>query len=159
MLKSEMQSLIRELDQYLEDGDVLRLQDISQQMRQRCTSVLESTELKDLQDLTLRLVEHVQDRWSAIPAGYSEVFDCIFDAVNEIIQGDAGVYRTFADAISSQTDLNLPWRQIQLPRRGVAVLYNFVPFADTGASVASKRIRQLGGAVDVLSCSSIGKKL
>lgn len=152
-----MKDIITELDGYLEAKDLQQLQNFSQDVRQRVTSTLESAGLETLQTLILKLVKHLH-QWSAIPAGYKELLDCIFDNVNRVVDENVEIFRSFADVISPQTDLNLPWDRIDLPKRGVAVLYNFVPFADTGASVASKRIRQFGGAVDVLSCSSIGKK-
>lgn len=52
----------------------------------------------------------------------------------------------------------LPWREIIPPARGLALLYNFSPFQDTGSTVASKRIRQLGASMDVIACSFLHHK-
>src|SRR5699024_1114655 len=80
------------------------------------------------------------------------------DAADKLIAGDSTLYRSFADEVSTYAKLDFPWERIALRNRGVAVLYNFAPFADTGASVASKRLRQMASTVDVISCSSLGKK-
>lgn len=46
---------------------------------------------------------------------------------------------------------NFPWGAIQDAPRQLVVAYNFAPYNDTGAVVASKRIRDLGQTVDVIS--------
>lgn len=157
LIRAKMKDIITELDRYLEAKDLQQLQNFSREVQRRVDTTLETADLENIQTLILELVTHLR-HWSAIPTGYQELFDCIFDKVNYAVNSNVEIFRGFADVISSQTDFDLPWHRIELPKRGVAVLYNFVPFADTGASVASKRIRQFGGAVDVLSCSSIGKK-
>lgn len=158
MLTSKVESLADNIDKALNGQDLQALHEVTQEIYMRSADAIEGASLEELQVAVLTLVHRLQNTWSAVPAGYSELFNAIFDLANQAFHGDINAYRRFADAISSQTDLNLPWHRLELPRRGVAVLYNFVPFADTGASVASKRLRQFGGAVDVLSCSSIGKK-
>ncbi|MGJ9402605.1 hypothetical protein [Arthrobacter sp. KK5.5] len=60
---------------------------------------------------------------------------------------------TVADAASS-----IPWERLRPPTTGLAVLYNFSPFADTGSTVAAKRLRQFGATVDVVACSSVNRK-
>lgn len=62
------------------------------------------------------------------------------------------------DTIQSQNIIDFPWDEIRPPSQGIAILYNFSPFQDTGASVASKRIRNLGVSVDVIGCSFLHKK-
>lgn len=52
----------------------------------------------------------------------------------------------------------LPWAKIIPPSTGLALLYNFSPFQDTGSTIASKRIRQLGATVDVIACSFLHHK-
>lgn len=52
----------------------------------------------------------------------------------------------------------LPWSTVIPPSRGLALLYNFSPFQDTGSTVASKRLRQFGASVDVIACSFLHHK-
>lgn len=158
MTNNWIEPLVKKLDAALEVGDLSGIRSLILELEEQDYEIIHQTSLQQLEDMTICLVRHIQERWSAIPAGYSDLINLIFDGVNTAIQGDVEAYRNFADKISPATDLNLPWPRINLPRRGIAVLYNFVPFADTGASVASKRLRQIGGRVDVFSCSSIGKK-
>lgn len=77
--------------------------------------------------------------------------------------------RAVADAGEARRDLcdqillipgaeGLPWNEIIPPSKGLALLYNFSPFQDTGSTVASKRIRQFGESVDVIACSFLHHK-
>ncbi|QZY84463.1 hypothetical protein K7G68_02025 [Micrococcus luteus] len=77
--------------------------------------------------------------------------------------------RAVADAGEARRDLcdqilllpgaeGLPWAEIIPPSKGLALLYNFSPFQDTGSTVASKRIRQFGESVDVIACSFLHHK-
>ena len=52
----------------------------------------------------------------------------------------------------------LPWPELIPDPRGLALLYNFSPFQDTGSTVASKRLRQFGQTVDVIACSFLHHK-
>lgn len=63
-----------------------------------------------------------------------------------------------SDYIQSQTQGDFPWNGAQPGANGIAILYNFSPFQDTGATVASKRIREMGKTVDVVACSFLHKK-
>ena len=51
-----------------------------------------------------------------------------------------------------------PWALVQSAPNALAFLYNFSPFQDTGATVASKRIRNFAKTFDVVSCSFLHKK-
>lgn len=62
------------------------------------------------------------------------------------------------DRILSHRIENFPWEKIRPKSTGLALLYNFSPFQDTGATVASKRIRSFGESVDVIACSFLHKK-
>lgn len=53
---------------------------------------------------------------------------------------------------------DLPWGRWRPETRGLAILYNFAPFADTGSTVASKRLRDFGRPVDVISVSYVNHK-
>lgn len=155
---SWIKPLSERLNSALERSDIAQVRFLIQEIENTHTKNLRNASLQELTDHARYISQTVQEHWSAVPAGYTELLSTIFDAVSRAVRGDVEAYRQFADEISSATDLDLPWHRISLPRRGIAVLYNFVPFADTGASVASKRLRQFGGMVDVFSCSSIGKK-
>ncbi len=62
------------------------------------------------------------------------------------------------DRILSHNIEHFPWEQVRPQSAGLALLYNFSPFQDTGATVASKRIRNFGKSVDVIACSFLHKK-
>lgn len=53
---------------------------------------------------------------------------------------------------------SLPWAHFIPASSGLALLYNFAPFQDTGSTVASKRIRSFAQSVDVLACSFLHHK-
>lgn len=112
----------------------------------------------ELAELLREFSLRVESAWSRLPAGHREVAAAFLGRADELCEGDVAGVRQFADAVSPHTDLDLPWQSIRLPERGIAFLYNFAPFADTGASVASKRIRNFGVRMDAVSCSSLGRK-
>ncbi len=66
--------------------------------------------------------------------------------------------RLILDALSAENDVDVPWSKFWDERRGLAILYNFSPFTDTGAVVASKRLRERGSMVDVVGCSFANRK-
>lgn len=53
---------------------------------------------------------------------------------------------------------NFPWEKVQPTSRGLAFLYQFAPWADSGGVVASKRMRDRGDVVDVISCSGANRR-
>lgn len=66
--------------------------------------------------------------------------------------------RFITDIIQNQNNRDFPWAEIRPSSKGLALLYNFSPFQDTGASVASKRLRNFGISFDVIACSFLHKK-
>lgn len=63
-----------------------------------------------------------------------------------------------SDYIQAHCPTGFPWHLVRPEPRSLAILYNFSPFQDTGATVASKRIREFGRSFDVLACSFHHKK-
>ncbi|AKK02034.1 hypothetical protein CEPID_00700 [Corynebacterium epidermidicanis] len=63
-----------------------------------------------------------------------------------------------SDQIQSRRLSRIDWSLLQPEVEGLALLYNFSPFQDTGATVASKRIRNFGKTVDVIACSMLHRK-
>lgn len=63
----------------------------------------------------------------------------------------------FSDFIQSQCAV-FPWAAVRPDATALALLYNFSPFQDTGATVASKRIREFSESFDVIACSFLHKK-
>ena len=63
-----------------------------------------------------------------------------------------------SDYIQAHSSTSFPWNSVLPAAEGIALLYNFSPFQDTGATVASKRIRNMGKTVDVIACSFLHKK-
>lgn len=66
--------------------------------------------------------------------------------------------REVTDTIQSSGIKDFPWQSVQPDPEGIAFLYNFSPFQDTGATVASKRIRNFSATIDVISCSFLHRK-
>ncbi|MGO1537187.1 MAG: glycosyltransferase family 2 protein [Yaniella sp.] len=66
--------------------------------------------------------------------------------------------REFVDHLATQNEAPIDWKLAARPANALAVLYNFSPYADTGATVASKRLRQFCDVFDVISCSHEGRK-
>ena len=55
------------------------------------------------------------------------------------------------DYLSSLQIRHFPWNVFQGKPEDIAICYNFVPFSDTGANVAAKRLREVGKSTDVIS--------
>src|SRR5699024_6786120 len=148
------------LDQIQSALDNVNLKDIPKSgfIKHLLDSSHSNDDLHRIVELCLYLAKRIDHTYTVIPPSYLEVFNELFDAADKLIAGDSTLYRSFADEVSTYAKLDFPWERIALRNRGVAVLYNFAPFADTGASVASKRLRQMASKVDVISCSSLGKK-
>lgn len=72
-------------------------------------------------------------------------------------QADPQQRREITDLIQGASSV-FPWDSVRPSSEGLALLYNFSPFQDTGASVASKRLRDFGRSVDVIACSFLHKK-
>lgn len=78
--------------------------------------------------------------------------------LTEALLLSSGLRRALSDTIVSICGNDFPWDQVMPPVKGLALLYNFAPFQDTGATVASKRLRQFGESVDVIACSFLHHK-
>lgn len=66
--------------------------------------------------------------------------------------------KTLSDILQAKPNRDIPWREVIPEAKGIAFLYNFSPFQDTGATVASKRIRNFEITFDVVSCSFLHRK-
>ena len=66
--------------------------------------------------------------------------------------------RFLSDLLQAKSSRDIAWSKIVPPAKGIAFLYNFSPFQDTGATVASKRIRNFAQSFDVVSCSFLHRK-
>lgn len=114
---------------------------------------------------------------STVPALVSEARSATAVWVAASERGDAPLMRRAADVLrdalhtvgdsrQEMSDLillvpgsdRLPWPDLIPLSKGLALLYNFSPFQDTGSTVASKRIRQMGESVDVIACSFLHHK-
>ena len=157
ILENRFEELLDQIDSALDNGNLTDIptSDVIERSLSSCHS---KDDLDRIAELCIYLAKRIDHLYKVIPPGYLEFFNELFDAADELIAGDSALYRGFADDISTSAKLDFPWERIALQKRGVAVLYNFAPFADTGASVASKRLRQMASKVDVVSCSSLGKK-
>ena len=63
-----------------------------------------------------------------------------------------------SDIVQGRVDEGFPWDVVRPPSTALAMLYNFSPFQDTGATVASKRLRDFTRSFDVIACSFLNKK-
>ncbi|MCG7274556.1 hypothetical protein MHJ82_09540 [Corynebacterium afermentans] len=66
--------------------------------------------------------------------------------------------KPYSDFIQLRCDSGFPWHAAQPAASALALLYNFSPFQDTGATVASKRLRNFSRTFDVVACSFLHKK-
>ena len=66
--------------------------------------------------------------------------------------------KPYSDYIQLHCPNGFPWHAAQPPATALALLYNFSPFQDTGATVASKRLRNFSKTFDVVACSFLHKK-
>lgn len=66
--------------------------------------------------------------------------------------------KPYSDFIQLHCRNGFPWLAAQPPASALALLYNFSPFQDTGATVASKRLRNFSKTFDVVACSFLHKK-
>ena len=66
--------------------------------------------------------------------------------------------KPYSDYIQLHCPHGFPWTAAQPKPKALALLYNFSPFQDTGATVASKRLRNLSQTFDVIACSFLHKK-
>lgn len=64
----------------------------------------------------------------------------------------------YSDYIQLHCASDFPWSVAQPAPTALALLYNFSPFQDTGATVASKRLRNFSRTFDVVACSFLHKK-
>lgn len=64
----------------------------------------------------------------------------------------------FNDRLATASNVDVQWSKLQSAPNALAVLYNFAPYTDTGAVVASKRIRDTGDLFDVIACSFANRK-
>ena len=64
----------------------------------------------------------------------------------------------YSDYIQLHCPSGFPWHSAQPRPTALALLYNFSPFQDTGATVASKRLRNFSRTFDVVACSFLHKK-
>lgn len=78
--------------------------------------------------------------------------------MKQIFEVSPEMRRRGSDIIQAMGIPDFPWDDIRPGSRGLALLYNFSPFQDTGATVASKRIRNFGCSVDVIACSFLHRK-
>lgn len=63
-----------------------------------------------------------------------------------------------SDRITLHMADSFPWVRVQPASTGLALLFQFAPFQDTGSTVAGKRIRNFGKSVDVIATSFLHKR-
>lgn len=107
----------------------------------------------------------------SIPANHgpelAQTLGCLLDRLSEdvdralarAVTTDSDYRRELMDHLAlSRKAADIPWDRLRPTTTGLAILYNFAPFADTGSTVASKRLRDMGRTMDVISCSWINHK-
>ena len=89
----------------------------------------------------------------------AELRDTLAAELGALVQADADARRRLFDLLAvAEEAWAVPWDRLRPPASMLAVLYNFQPFADTGSTVASKRLRVHGRTADVVSCSFLHHK-
>lgn len=90
---------------------------------------------------------------------YKSLSDALYEEGRRYIDGCSREQRIrFNDVVSTAPNVEVNWDHLQTAPNALAVLYNFSPYTDTGAVVASKRIRESGDLFDVISCSFANRK-
>lgn len=75
------------------------------------------------------------------------------------LAADDGLRRAVFDRLAvDEAAWAVPWDALRAEASVLGILYNFQPFADTGSTVATKRLRVLGRTADVISCSFLHHK-
>ncbi|NUL47908.1 hypothetical protein F7P69_22280 [Cellulosimicrobium funkei] len=98
--------------------------------------------------------------WPAAAVALAEVVGQDTDrALAEATTADTDYRREVFDVLAvSPYAPEIDWGPLRPAGRGLAILYNFAPFADTGSTVASKRLRDFARTMDVVSCSWVNHK-
>jgi len=73
--------------------------------------------------------------------------------IRKYILSNTNEYQRVADFICMLNISDFPWANIRPDCTDLAICYNFVPYSDTGANVAAKRMRQSARVYDVISHS------
>ena len=96
------------------------------------------------------------------PAGRNRRDDTLLRAATAALRARAeegpDERRRVYDDIISTRPTSFPWDEVRPAGRGLAFLYQFAPWVDTGAVVASKRLRERGDVVDVISVSGAHRR-
>ena len=99
----------------------------------------------------------VSPHWQAAQA--EALIDEVAVLLRDRASGSAEQHRAVFDEITMcAPGPTFPWEKVQPLARGLAFLYQFAPWADSGAVVASKRMRERGDVVDVISCSGANRR-
>lgn len=108
----------------------------------------------------LRSLDRVRDLVTASSLKlYKTLSKALYEEGRIYIDGCSKAERIkFNDVVATAPNIEVKWGQLQAAPNALAVLYNFSPYTDTGAVVASKRIRESGDRFDIISCSFANRK-
>ncbi len=96
---------------------------------------------------------------AATEAGEAELAHDAVAALRELLHGPPTCVVTSRSRVAgARGPSSLPWQDMIPEAQGLALLYNFSPFQDTGSTVASKRLRQFGASEDVIAYSFLHHK-
>lgn len=107
------------------------------------------------------------DEWATIRNGRPPavvrlanlVAEDVYRGLAEAASGNMEYRRDLMDRLAvSGRAADIRWDRFRTGASGLAILYNFAPFADTGSTVASKRLRDFARTMDVISCSWVNHK-
>lgn len=96
--------------------------------------------------------------FGVIRDAFDSLLENLLAPLRQKMEENSEYRRELSDYIVSLKNPDFPWSILRPKKRGLAFLYNFSPFADTGAVVASKRLRQRAESVDVIACSYLNRK-
>lgn len=112
----------------------------------------------DLTCLTLRLATAAGRTGAIGTPTLHEIEEAATSWLRVLFSGAPEHRQWISDRIVWRLGDDFPWHRVQPPATGLALLYNFSPFQDTGSTVASKRLREFAASVDVIACSFLHHK-
>lgn len=112
--------------------------------------------LSVLRHLEIVSQKHVTEQTYAI---WSEAKLLVYQELGQKLQQlNKFERRTIFDNLSTQSQVSIAWPLLPKKANAAAFLFIFAPFTDTGATVASKRMRQTADTFDVFTSNQSGRK-
>ncbi|WP_276906859.1 hypothetical protein [Corynebacterium riegelii] len=105
----------------------------------------------------VRLEQSHSSNWS-LHRELDQIAELAVSWLPDYFEANPGDRKRYSDFIQLHCPKSFPWHAARPKTKALALLYNFSPFQDTGATVASKRLRNFSQTFDVIACSFLHKK-